>query len=163
MVVERRKYATYTGMHGPKIGQRDCHVRDQVTWMSEPEAKRHKAMPVEQQLKLLVPANCAGAIIGKQGSSLKSIRESLGPQGSRHQGTGRLAAAPGLGSPLLDQGTGARVEVQPAVWNSVPRGWRLELWCLHGCLDSRCHFIAFHFHSRTEFDLPKCVSFLLST
>lgn len=50
----------------------------QNAYGADPEAKRHKAMPAEQQIKLLVPAHCAGAIIGKQGSMLKSIRESTG-------------------------------------------------------------------------------------
>lgn len=50
----------------------------QNAYGADTEAKRHKAMPAEQQIKLLVPAHCAGAIIGKQGSMLKSIRESTG-------------------------------------------------------------------------------------
>eukprot|EP00435_Cladocopium_sp_Y103_P058866 s642_g20.t2 len=50
----------------------------QSAYAADPEAKRHKAMPLEQQIKLLVPAKCAGAIIGKQGSTLTQIRESTG-------------------------------------------------------------------------------------
>ena len=74
-------------------------------------------MPAEQQIKLLVPAQCAGAIIGKQGSTLKQIRESLGPQGTKG-----LATHSQHPRGTFDQGTGARVEVQPAVGNSETWG-----------------------------------------
>jgi len=45
---------------------------------AEPQAQRLKASPPEGYTKLLVPANTAGAIIGKSGNTLKQIRESTG-------------------------------------------------------------------------------------
>lgn len=54
-----------------------------ISAYSEPEAKRPRpsaAAPrtTSESTKILVPANVAGAIIGKQGSTLKQIRESSG-------------------------------------------------------------------------------------
>mmetsp|Transcript_31289 Transcript_31289/g.89784 ORF Transcript_31289/g.89784 Transcript_31289/m.89784 type:complete len:579 (+) Transcript_31289:95-1831(+) len=43
-----------------------------------PTAKRQRVDDAEPTTKLLVPAQCAGAVIGKQGSGLKEIRETTG-------------------------------------------------------------------------------------
>jgi len=43
-----------------------------------PTAKRQRVDESESTTKMLVPAHCAGAVIGKQGSGLKEIRETTG-------------------------------------------------------------------------------------
>ena len=79
------------------------------------EARQPEAMLLEQHVKVLLPGTCAGAIIGKHGNTLTEIRTSLGSQGMRIANTW-----PPLSRHLMRQGTGAQVEVQPAVENLEP-------------------------------------------
>ena len=72
-------------------------------------------MLLEQHVKVLLLGTCAGAIIGKHGNTLTEIRTSLGSQGMRIANTW-----PPLSRHLMRQGTGAQVEVQPAVENLEP-------------------------------------------
>jgi len=67
----------YPGYEAGVKRQEDVHAGGDVAAFM-PTAKRQRVEDSEAPTKLLVPAQSAGAVIGKQGSGLKEIRETTG-------------------------------------------------------------------------------------